>query len=130
MSSGFVPSSRKMSQSRSISGFLPRRMGRLLTKSIASQMESHWSTARARLCSRREPARLDLPTLQAACHRTLITGEECYEAFERVGLDYGPAFRGVEHVSVGEDQLLAKISLPASLRKTQGQFVLHPSLMD
>ena len=46
------------------------------------------------------------------------------------GLDYGPGFRGIEKLYVGQDQLLAKISLPSSVRNTQGQFVLHPSLMD
>jgi polyketide synthase PksN len=73
---------------------------------------------------------LDLSALQALCNQSRFSSDQCYEAFRAMGLDYGPAYQGIEQLYVGVDQVLAKLSLPASVSDTQEQFVLHPSLMD
>ncbi|KAA6474297.1 SDR family NAD(P)-dependent oxidoreductase [Bacillus swezeyi] len=73
---------------------------------------------------------LDLQTLQAECSLDTVTSEQCYAAFRKIGLDYGEGYQGIEKVLVGQEQLLAKISLPAFLEDGKQQFLLHPSLMD
>ncbi|BBB93441.1 MAG TPA: SDR family NAD(P)-dependent oxidoreductase [Methylomusa anaerophila] len=72
----------------------------------------------------------DLPALQAQCSQRIFSPDQCYEAFQAMGIDYGPAHRGIERVYVGSGQVLAKLSLPLAVAATRDQFVLHPSLMD
>ncbi|MCP4631026.1 MAG: hypothetical protein GY850_47080, partial [bacterium] len=55
---------------------------------------------------------------------------ECYEAFAKVGLEYGAGHRGIEKVDVGEGRALAKLTLPSSVSDTADHFILHPGLMD
>ncbi|MCX7293787.1 SDR family NAD(P)-dependent oxidoreductase, partial [Janthinobacterium sp.] len=45
-------------------------------------------------------------------------------------LHYGPSHRAIESLYVGEQQVLARLVLPAPLAATRGQFALHPSLLD
>jgi len=78
--------------------------------------------------------RIDVAALQAAGSRS-IEIEACYTAFAFGGIEYGPAHRGLEAVSVGTDAIggrfaLARVRLPACVVDTQDQFVLHPSLLD
>jgi acyl carrier protein len=47
-----------------------------------------------------------------------------------MGLRYGPAQQGMVSVTRGENQLLAQLRLPKSVEKAQGDFSLHPSLLD
>ncbi|SFR08023.1 MULTISPECIES: SDR family NAD(P)-dependent oxidoreductase [unclassified Paenibacillus] len=73
---------------------------------------------------------LDLNVLRADCTRTPLSSSQCYEAFKAMGIDYGPAHRGIEAIFRGKDYVLAKLSLPSSVLHTQTEFVLHPALMD
>jgi len=74
---------------------------------------------------------LDLPRLHAECDRASLDADQCYLAFNRMGLDYGPAFQAIESVYVGESNVLAKLRLPACVPQAgTGGLVLHPSIMD
>ncbi|WP_255298559.1 SDR family NAD(P)-dependent oxidoreductase [Brevibacillus dissolubilis] len=73
---------------------------------------------------------LDIRSLQAECNQLTVTQEDIYKAFHSMELGYGPGFQGIEKLYIGEKQLLARISLPVSVRNTQDQYLLHPSLMD
>jgi polyketide synthase PksN len=73
---------------------------------------------------------LDLSALQAECSQTAPAANQLYEVFKTMGLDYGPAYRGIEQVYIGQNQVLARIVLPSTVTNTRDQFVLHPSLMD
>ena len=73
---------------------------------------------------------LDLNEMQARCNQTFFSAAEIYAVFQRMGIDYDPAYQGIEAIFVGSDQVLAKLSLPASVSDTKDQFVLHPSIMD
>src|SRR5262249_29390611 len=74
-----------------------------------------------------EASVLDLASLQARCTQQ-FSAEQCYRAFTSSGLDYGPGFRGLDTLCVGDDLALARLSLPASV--IDARFVLHPSLQD
>jgi acyl transferase domain-containing protein len=77
-----------------------------------------------------EVSTLDLKSLQAQCSQGVLSSSECYEAFKAVGIAYGPAYKGIEKVYIGDGQVLAKLSLPNVVTNTGDQYVLHPSLMD
>ncbi|WP_064201988.1 non-ribosomal peptide synthetase [Brevibacillus brevis] len=72
----------------------------------------------------------NLDALKAQCSYRTLHANECYEAFQTMGLAYGPAQQGIEQVYVGEGQVLAKLAMPSKVVETQGEFVLHPSMLD
>jgi polyketide synthase PksN len=78
----------------------------------------------------KEVKRLEIKTLQAECSQIVLSSSQCYEAFTKMGIVYGPGHQGIEKVYVGSGKVLAKLVLPSSLSATLEQFVLHPSLMD
>ncbi|WGV58343.1 SDR family NAD(P)-dependent oxidoreductase [Brevibacillus brevis] len=88
------------------------------------------SQGSAVLCSIPDIPSFDLSVLQEQCSLSTLSAEQCYDAFKKMGVDYGPAHRGIEQILIGQGQVLAKLSLPSSVLKTQGQFGLHPSLLD
>ncbi|MED1915622.1 SDR family NAD(P)-dependent oxidoreductase [Bacillus thuringiensis] len=88
------------------------------------------SQGSAVLCSIPDIPSFDLWVLQEQCKISTLSAEQCYEAFKKMGVDYGPAHRGIEQILIGQGQVLAKLSLPTSVVKSQGQFGLHPSLLD
>jgi acyl transferase domain-containing protein len=53
-----------------------------------------------------------------------------YKGMDRRGLNYGPAFRGVEGVWDNENEALGKIRLPDILRDETGDYLVHPALLD
>ncbi|MBY9087709.1 PfaD family polyunsaturated fatty acid/polyketide biosynthesis protein, partial [Paenibacillus sp. HN-1] len=73
---------------------------------------------------------LNLKELQSECSQHILTQDQCYDAYKRMGIEYGIGHKGIEKVYVGTEQVLAKLSLPTSLSKTEEQYVLHPSIMD
>ena len=73
---------------------------------------------------------LDLKSLQVECSQNCFTGEQIYAAFKKLGIEYGPGYQGVGAVYVGRGQILAKLSLPASVSMTHEQYMLHPSIME
>ncbi len=84
----------------------------------------------ATLSSADEIPPLDLEALQESCKKKHLTSEACYEIFKGLGFDYGQSHQGLEEIYVGAGQVLAKLSLPFCVVDTEGQFVLHPSLLD
>ena len=77
-----------------------------------------------------EIPRRDLSALKASCRDEIFSAKDCYAFFDRMGINYGPAHRGVEAVYAGKENILARLTLPAPVADTAGQYVLHPSLTD
>jgi polyketide synthase PksN len=77
-----------------------------------------------------EPAALDLPALQSRCRQNHFSASQCYDTFRAMGIDYGPAHRGIESIALGPGLALARLSLPAAVSSTLDQYVLHPALLD
>ena len=76
---------------------------------------------------------VDLAALRTAAQ--VIAGEQCYAQHRAGGIEYRQALRSIEHLHVGVDahgrpQIVAALALPAALRATQAQYLLHPSLLD
>jgi acyl transferase domain-containing protein/enoyl-CoA hydratase/carnithine racemase len=73
---------------------------------------------------------LDLDRLRTRMSRGSLDGAMLYPLFATMGLNYGPAFRGIVAIHQGEHELLVELSLPDAARKRGGNYILHPSLMD
>ena len=56
-------------------------------------------------------------------------GERVLRALPRAGLEYGPAFRGIEAVWSGDGEAVGNLSLPAAAGDATG-YRLHPALLD
>ncbi|HEX3029322.1 MAG TPA: polyketide synthase dehydratase domain-containing protein, partial [Clostridia bacterium] len=89
-----------------------------------------YSQGMAALSSCMEYPSWDIGELKAHCSRDTISFGRYYDIYRAGGIDYGPGYRGVDEVYIGEDRLLARLSLPASISDTKDMFVLHPSLLD
>jgi len=70
-----------------------------------------------------------LGDLQARCQE-LCPVDAFYEELEAQGLEYGPAFRGIESLWRGADGVLGRIRLPAAAGDGNDGYGLHPVLLD
>lgn len=73
---------------------------------------------------------VEVTDLRAQMNLGVLSADQCYQTFKQNGLDYGTSFQGVQEIYLGENQALAKLSLPSSVQDTQDDYLLHPSLMD
>ncbi|PCI22108.1 MAG: hypothetical protein COB67_13620, partial [SAR324 cluster bacterium] len=73
---------------------------------------------------------LNLPNLTEKIQDISISAEQCYSAFQAMGINYGSGHQGIERLYVEKGQVLAKLFLPPSILKTKDDFVLHPTLLD
>ncbi|MDF4004937.1 SDR family NAD(P)-dependent oxidoreductase, partial [Luteibacter sp. PPL552] len=74
--------------------------------------------------------RHDLDALRARCPTRRDDLAALYEAFDRIGLAYGPAHRVVGELLVGDGVALARLVLPESQKPRRADYVLHPSVLD
>ena len=72
---------------------------------------------------------LNLADLQAGLNEHYLSSEACYEAFKKMGIEYGPTHKGLEKIYAGGNEVLAKLTLPTCISGTKDQFILHPSLL-
>ncbi|MEV5976427.1 amino acid adenylation domain-containing protein [Streptomyces sp. NPDC052114] len=75
------------------------------------------------------PAPVDLTAARSRCTRVL-DGASCYALYSRFGFDYGPSFRAIEEITLGEREALAALRLPPERRADADAYVFHPSLFD
>jgi acyl transferase domain-containing protein len=79
-------------------------------------------------------APIDLSVLRGQCDH-LIDVSQCYRQLSAAGIEYRSTHRGLTSVQVGKDEagqqfVLARVTLPACVKETQDQYVLHPSVLD
>ena len=73
---------------------------------------------------------IDLADLQKKFIKNRLNRKEYDEALKAMGGDYGPAYKGFEMIYIADNDVLAKLSLPASITETLEEFTLHPSIID
>ncbi|HET7911379.1 MAG TPA: SDR family NAD(P)-dependent oxidoreductase, partial [Pseudolabrys sp.] len=61
------------------------------------------------------------------CRQTL-SAADFYDRLDKLGLEYGPGFRGVRELYLGQHETLTKVSLPDGLANTQ--YLMHPAFLD
>lgn len=72
---------------------------------------------------------LDISRLFANCPKS-IEKNVLYDGFCKKEIHYGPSFQSIERISYGEQELIARIELPACRQDTFSLYGLHPSIMD
>ncbi len=65
--------------------------------------------------------------VQARCQQTL-PASELYDWLAKLGLEYGPNFRGIQELYVGQQEALTKVRLPSGMANTQ--YLIHPAFLD
>ncbi len=65
--------------------------------------------------------------IRARCQQTLPVAD-FYDRLDKLGLEYGPSFRGVRELYLGQHEALTKVQLPEGLANTQ--YVMHPAFLD
>lgn len=71
-----------------------------------------------------------LEVIRSRCRSGQLPGEDCYRSFTDLGLNYGPRHRVLDHLALGEGEVLARIILPDTLRHGLERFGFHPALLD
>ena len=84
----------------------------------------------ATLVASEQISTLNLGDLQARFNKHRLNPEYCYAAFKKEGIEYGPAHQGLAEIYVGDNEVLAKLTLPMCVSGIKDQFILHPSLLD
>lgn len=59
-----------------------------------------------------------------------ISGEDCYNDFEKIGIKYGKSFRSIKSILRGNGQELVSISAPQEVLGDFDLYQLHPSILD
>ena len=74
------------------------------------------------------PAAAGLAAARARCQQPQEVSAY-YERFRALGVEYGPAFRGIAAVWSGDGEAVGDLSLPAAAGEATG-YRLHPALLD
>ena len=65
--------------------------------------------------------------VQARC-RQALPAADFYDRVDRLGLEYGPSFRCIRELYIGQHEALAKVQLPEDV--ADKQYVMHPAFLD
>ncbi len=75
-----------------------------------------------------EESTLKIGAIKERCSTKKMGSKEFYEAM--VGASYGPRYRSVKELYLGEREVLAQLELPDLVQTTKEFYALHPSLLD
>ena len=70
---------------------------------------------------------LSMPQVLSRCRQTLPVAD-LYDELTKSGLEYGPAFRGVQEVFFGQHEALTRVRLPDGLANSD--YLMHPAFLD
>ena len=76
--------------------------------------------------STREQEKVDIKQLKKTCQESIMTREECYKEYERVGILYGESHKGILGLYKGNGKALAELQLAD---QDEG-YCLHPGMLD
>ncbi len=100
--------------------------------SLSDKNQSLWTlhaTATVETLTGPRVCTVDPEEIQARCPEAVAT-EDLYSQFDRIGLSYGPAFRGIARCWKGEGEALGRIEKPPTLEKENSGYHLHPVILD
>jgi acyl transferase domain-containing protein len=72
---------------------------------------------------------LDIPAIQARCPEE-IAQDDYYEQLVPLGLDFGPDFRGLNHIWRRDGEALGQMVLPEALLPDSTTYHIHPAFLD
>ena len=59
-----------------------------------------------------------------------IDGQVYYEELQKLGIEFGPAYRGIGEIWYGEGSVLGRLSLPSHLARESESYIVHPVILD
>ena len=92
-------------------------------KSHAENQEIQYASGKLNVIPTKVPKRVDLAILKNRLTNQ-ISGNECYELFDKMGLELGHSLRGIKKLFYSKNEALSKIILPI-----QQAFVLQPGIL-
>jgi hypothetical protein len=72
---------------------------------------------------------IDIDSVKARC-KIRRTKEESYSYLSSIQLNLGRSFQSIEELECNDEEAVGHLKLPAHLKPSFSDFVLHPSLMD
>ena len=104
---------------------------RVFSETAAGHQTDH-ASGRVRFYDAAEDAPpLDLTGIRAAMRREHWDSDAVYGQYAQIGIEYGPAHRGIVSIDSGDGQVLADLALPDALgSENNAAYVLHPALID
>jgi polyketide synthase 12/epothilone polyketide synthase D len=87
------------------------------------------ASAIVRSCPAQPAESSSLQVIRNRCPKPFIAAD-CYPFFQKLGLDYGPLFQGIERGWQGENECLAEVCLPEKLAGSEEDYLFHPALLD
>ncbi len=82
-----------------------------------------------RLAQTAAPDRLDTNQLFERCFRS-IDRAACYELFRNIGLEYGPAFAGIQQMWTGPNEAVSRIAMADTMLDRIADFIVCPAVLD
>jgi len=73
--------------------------------------------------------RVDLGAVRGRCTGE-VAKQDIYRLFGAAGLQYGPRFRAMERLWVGEDEALGQIEVHPTLQDDVADYQIHPTVLD
>ena len=67
--------------------------------------------------------------LETEC-KEVLSGESYYKRLYNIGVDYGPAFQGLNEIRMGDGQVIGKIHIPDEIAGEIAEYYMHPALLD
>jgi acyl transferase domain-containing protein len=98
---------------------------------VGAPPKAEWTlhaSGEVRRSSAEDAPRIDLAAVRARCAEAAEVAQ-AYEGFASIGLDYGPAFQGLQSLWRGRSEALAEVSLPESVEGAE-RYGIHPALLD
>ncbi|MGN6150477.1 MAG: SDR family NAD(P)-dependent oxidoreductase, partial [Lysobacteraceae bacterium] len=104
---------------------------RVFSEDAASGQPAEHASGRVRFYDTVDAASLDLADVRAAMTRDHWDAATVYATYAQVGIEYGPAHRGIVRLDSGDGQVLGELVLPDSVAgQDAAAYGLHPSLID
>lgn len=100
------------------------------TIASAAQDSDEWRTHMTGTLRTAEAGSIPRPSageVRARCPHTFPVSD-LYDRLAGIGLEYGPRFRGVRDVYLGQQEALTRVQLPSGL--ADAHYVMHPCLLD
>ncbi|MFQ5449963.1 MAG: SDR family NAD(P)-dependent oxidoreductase [Nitrospinaceae bacterium] len=107
--------------------------GSLTIYNLADRTNQSWTLHASATLQRQgspgTPETVDREEIRKRCGQE-TSAEGLYDAFQKIGLQYGPAFRGIERAWRGDKEALGLIKNPDALGIDVRPYRIHPSLLD
>jgi polyketide synthase PksL len=104
---------------------------RVFSEDAAAGHRTEHASGRVRFYDAVDAMPLDLAHVRAAMTRDHWDADTVYATYAQIGIEYGPAHRGIVGLDSGDGQVLGELALPEMLAgQDSAAYVLHPSLID